>query len=42
MTTDFRDLFAELLARHLGSESLDSVFPGHAVDRGRFVGALRS
>src|SRR5262252_714087 len=32
VTTDFRDLFAEILGRHLGSGALESVFPGHAID----------
>jgi len=42
VTTDFRDLFAELLGRHLGAGSLEAVFPGHAIEPGRFVGALRA
>jgi uncharacterized protein (DUF1501 family) len=42
VTTDFRDLFAELLVGHLGAESLDAVFPGHTIARDRFVGALRT
>jgi len=42
VTTDFRDLFAEILGRHLGAGALESVFPGHAIDPARFVGALRA
>jgi uncharacterized protein (DUF1501 family) len=42
VTTDFRDLFAELLVGHLGAASLDAVFPGYAIARDRFVGALRA
>ena len=42
VTTDFRDLFAELLGGHLGAGSLEAVFPGHAIEPGRFVGALRA
>jgi uncharacterized protein (DUF1501 family) len=42
VTTDFRDLFAELLARHLGAGALDAVFPGHAVTPEHFPGAIRS
>ena len=42
VTTDFRDLFAELLGRHLGAGSLEAVFPGHAIEPARFVGALRA
>jgi uncharacterized protein (DUF1501 family) len=41
VTTDFRDLFAELLARHLGAGPLDAVFPGFAISPGRFPGAIR-
>lgn len=29
VTTDFRDLFAEVLRGHLGSRNLDGVFPGY-------------
>ena len=32
LTTDFRDVLAEILARHLGATSLEAVFPGHGVD----------
>jgi uncharacterized protein (DUF1501 family) len=28
VTTDFREVFAELSSRHLGARSLDQVFPG--------------
>ena len=41
VTTDFRDLFAELLARHLGADDLSVVFPGFTVDPRRFPGAIR-
>jgi len=41
VTTDFRDLFGEILARHLGAADLTSVFPGYAPDAARFVGAIR-
>ncbi len=40
VTTDFRDLFAEILARHLGAKDLSAVFPGFAVDPARFPGAI--
>ena len=33
VTTDFRDLFAEVLTGHLGPVDLDAVFPGHLVER---------
>jgi uncharacterized protein (DUF1501 family) len=40
-TTDFRDVFAEIVGGHLGAERLDRVFPGHEVDAARFRGVLR-
>ncbi|HYJ81099.1 MAG TPA: DUF1501 domain-containing protein [Longimicrobiaceae bacterium] len=36
VTTDFRDVFAEVAQRHLGAGGLERVFPGHAIDPGRF------
>jgi len=41
VTTDFRDLFAEILARHLGAKELSAVFPGFIPDPTRFPGAIR-
>jgi uncharacterized protein (DUF1501 family) len=40
VTTDFRDLFAEVAARHLGVTQLDAVFPGYAAVPERFPGVL--
>ncbi|HEV7240065.1 MAG TPA: DUF1501 domain-containing protein [Thermoanaerobaculia bacterium] len=37
VTTDFRDVFGEVLTKHLGVASLAGVFPGHAV---RLAGVL--
>lgn len=37
-TTDFRDVFGEVVARHLGVEDLAAVFPGYAVDPARWRG----
>ena len=42
VTTDFRDLLAELLTRHLGDRDLAAVFPGHAASPARFPGVLRA
>ena len=42
VTTDFRDLFAELLARHLGARDLSAIFPGFTPDPARFPGAIRT
>ena len=41
VTTDFRDLFAEVLVGHLGSADLSAVFPGYKSDPSRWVGAMR-
>ncbi|HEX4601516.1 MAG TPA: DUF1501 domain-containing protein [Gemmatimonadales bacterium] len=41
VTTDFRDLFAEILSRHLGATDLAAVFPGFTPDGTRFPGAIR-
>src|SRR5437763_1591734 len=40
VTTDFRDLFAEVLARHLGARDLSAIFPGFSPDPARFPGAI--
>ncbi len=40
VTTDFRDLFGEILTRHLGARDLSAVFPGYAVDPARFPGVI--
>jgi len=33
ITTDFRDVFAEVLTGHLGAKDINSVFPGHRATR---------
>ncbi len=40
ITTDFRDVFAEVVTGHLGAERLDRIFPGYTIDRSRFQGLL--
>jgi uncharacterized protein (DUF1501 family) len=40
VTTDFRDVFAELAQSHLGASHLERVFPGYSVDPARFRGVL--
>ena len=40
VTTDFRDVFAEVAVRHLGVRDARAVFPGYAVSPGRFPGLL--
>jgi uncharacterized protein (DUF1501 family) len=38
VTTDFRDVFAEIVVRHLGIADARPVFPGYAVNASRFPG----
>jgi uncharacterized protein (DUF1501 family) len=40
VTTDFRDVFAEVATRHLRIEDASRVLPGYRVDRARFRGFL--
>ena len=40
VTTDFRDLFGEIVARHLGARDLTAVFPGYDLPGERFPGVL--
>lgn len=42
VTTDFRDLFGEILARHLGASDLAAVFPGFVAAESRFPGVIRT
>jgi len=42
VTTDFRDLFGEILVRHLGATDLTPVFPGYAPAPNKFPGAIRT
>ena len=40
VTTDFRDLFAEVLLGHLGAADLGPVFPGYQLDQRRLPGVM--
>ena len=40
LTTDFRSVFSEVAARHLGAERLDVLFPGFAAGRSAWLGVL--
>ena len=40
LTTDFRDVFAEVAMRHLGVQDPSGIFPGYAVSPQRFRGFL--
>ena len=41
LTTDFRDVFAEVLVRHLQCTKPDTVFPRYTLDANRFAGLIR-
>ena len=41
VTTDFRDLFGEICARHLGATDLAPVFPGYTAQPTSFPGVIR-
>lgn len=41
LTTDFRDVFGEIAAKHLGARSLSSIFPKHTASAERFRGIIR-
>jgi uncharacterized protein (DUF1501 family) len=40
VTTDFRDLFAEVLTRHLGQADLSAIFPEHKTGPATFPGVF--
>jgi uncharacterized protein (DUF1501 family) len=40
VTTDFRDVFAEVASKHLGSKDLNSLFPRYNVSKSSFRGFL--
>jgi uncharacterized protein (DUF1501 family) len=44
VTTDFRDVFGEIVMTHLGADASTAakVFPGYSIDRKKFRGVLRS
>ena len=42
VTTDFRDVFAEVAARHLGATNLPHIFPGFHPSPANFRGLIRA
>jgi uncharacterized protein (DUF1501 family) len=40
VTTDFRDVFGEIVVRHMGVANADPIFPGHPVQASKFPGLL--
>ena len=42
VTTDFRDVFAEIARTHLGAANLNAIFPGYQINQANFKGLFRS
>src|SRR6266404_6620657 len=42
LTTDFRDVFSEIAARHMGAGNLNSIFPGYNANPANFRGFIRA
>ena len=40
VTTDFRDVFAEILARRMGIKNLAPVFPGYGLEEKKRLGII--
>ena len=40
VTTDFRDVFGEVVVRHLGVQHTATIFPDYELDESRFPGFL--
>jgi uncharacterized protein (DUF1501 family) len=40
VTTDFRDVFGEIVVRHMGVNDPAAIFPGYAVNPSRFPDLL--
>jgi uncharacterized protein (DUF1501 family) len=40
LTTDFRDVFGEIVQKHLGNSNLKAVFPGYAASAANFRGII--
>jgi uncharacterized protein (DUF1501 family) len=40
MTTDFRDVFAEVITGHMGAEHTSTVFPDFTLDKSKFKGLM--
>lgn len=40
VTTDYRDVLAEILHHHMGVRNFDRIFPGFEVDRSRYPGVM--
>jgi len=40
LTTDFRSVFSEVAAKHLGAQKLEAIFPGFESDRSKWLGLI--
>jgi uncharacterized protein (DUF1501 family) len=40
VTTDFRDVFGEIVVRHMGLTNAATIFPGHMLQPSKFPGLL--
>ena len=40
LTTDYRDVFAELAQKHLGARDVNKLFPNHRVNPGNYHGLI--
>jgi uncharacterized protein (DUF1501 family) len=40
LTTDYRDVFAELAQKHLGTRDVNKIFPNHRIDPGNYRGLI--
>jgi uncharacterized protein (DUF1501 family) len=40
LTTDFRSVFSEVAAKHLGAKKLDAMFPGFNADASKWLGVI--
>jgi len=40
LTTDFRSVFSEVAAKHLGAKKLEVMFPGFSGDQSKWLGVL--
>ena len=40
LTTDFRSVFSEVTARHLGATKVEAIFPGFAIKQGDWLGLV--
>jgi hypothetical protein len=38
VTTDFRDVFGEIVVRHMGVTNPQAIFPGYSVQASKFPG----